>query len=175
MKDDLWSLTHGRVRKNQGDILIYSQLMKEHWVDIWSLMCELCVDMIVTQSFLTLWDPMDCSLPVCSVLGILQARILEWIAIPSSRGSSQPRDWTQVSCIAGRFFLLSEPQGKPKNTGVGSLSFIQGDIPTQESNQGFLHCRQILYQLSHQGSPPPMTQEDFLCLLCFFLHSVIYP
>ena len=62
--------------------------MKEHWVDIWRLMCELRVDMIVAQLFLTLWDPMDCSLPVCSVLGILQARILKWIAIPSSRGSS---------------------------------------------------------------------------------------
>ena len=62
--------------------------MKKHWVDIWRLMCELCVDMIVTQSFLTLCDPMDCSLPVSSVLGILQARILEWIAIPFSRGYS---------------------------------------------------------------------------------------
>ena len=41
-----------------------------------------------------------------SVLGILQARILKWVAIPFSRGSSQPRDWTWVSCIAGRFFKI---------------------------------------------------------------------
>ena len=48
--------------------------------------------------------------------------------------------------------LTSEPLGKPKNTGVGSLSFHQGIFPTQESNWGLLHCRQILYQLSYQGT-----------------------
>ena len=56
--------------------------------------------------------------------------------------------------------LLSEPPGKSKNTGVGSLSLLQGIFPTQESNWGLLHCRQILYQLSYQGSPfsapPPL-------------------
>ena len=51
-------------------------------------------------------DPVDCSPPGSSVLGILQARILEWIAIPVSRGSSQLRDRTQVSCIVGRFFTV---------------------------------------------------------------------
>ena len=61
----------------------------------------------------TLCDPMDCSLPGCSVHGILQARILEWVAMPSSKG-----------------ILL-----------------------TQKSNLRLLHCRQILYQLSHLGSP----------------------
>ena len=50
------------------------------------------------------YDPMDYSLPVSSVQGILQARILESLAILFARGSSQPRDWTQVSCIAGGFF-----------------------------------------------------------------------
>ena len=54
----------------------------------------------------TLCDPMDCSPPGSSVHGILQARILEWVAISFSRGSSQPRDQTQVSCIAGRHFIL---------------------------------------------------------------------
>ena len=49
---------------------------------------------------------MDCSPPGCSIHGILQARILEWVAIPSSKGSSQPRDWTQISLIAGRFFTI---------------------------------------------------------------------
>ena len=49
--------------------------------------------------------------------------------------------------------LPAEPQGKPKNTGVGSLSLLQGIFPTQESNRGLLHCRRILYQLSYQGSP----------------------
>ena len=48
--------------------------------------------------------------------------------------------------------LPSEPPGKPMNTGVGSLFLLQGIFPTQESNQGLLHCRQILSQLSYQGS-----------------------
>ena len=52
------------------------------------------------------WDPMDWSPPGSSIHGILQARILKWVAIPFSRGSSQPRDWTQVSCIVGRFFSI---------------------------------------------------------------------
>ena len=51
-----------------------------------------CVYVLVVQSCLTLYDPMDCSSPGSSVHGILQARILEWIAIPFSRGSSQPRN-----------------------------------------------------------------------------------
>ena len=59
----------------------------------------MCVCVKVTQSCPTLCDPMDYKVP-----GIFQARIPEWVAFPFSRGSSQPRDWTQVSCIAGRFF-----------------------------------------------------------------------
>ena len=58
------------------------------------------------QSCLTLCDPIDCSLPGSSVHGILQARILGWVAIPFSRGSSQPRDRTPLSHIAGRFFTV---------------------------------------------------------------------
>ena len=64
---------------------------------------------LVTQLCPTLCDPMDFSPPGSSVHGIFQARILEWIAISFSRVSSQPRDWTWVSCITGSFFLLSEP------------------------------------------------------------------
>ena len=58
-------------------------------------------------------DLMDRSPPGFSVHWILQARMLEWVAISSSRGSFQPRDWTRVSHVAGRFFLPSEPPGKP--------------------------------------------------------------
>ena len=63
----------------------------------------------VAQSYLTLCVPMDCSLPGSSIQGIFQARILEWVAISSSRGSSRFRDWTCVSCvfcIAGGFFTF---------------------------------------------------------------------
>ena len=52
----------------------------------------------------SLWPPWTVALQTPLSMGILQARILEWVAMPSSRESSQPRDWTQVSCIAGRFF-----------------------------------------------------------------------
>ena len=67
------------------------------------------------QSCPTLCNPMDCSPPGSSVPGIPQARILEWVAMPSSRGSSPPRDRTcvySISCIAGEFFT-TEPLRKP--------------------------------------------------------------
>ena len=63
-----------------------------------------------------------------------RVRILEWVAYPFSRGSSQPRDQTQVSHIAGGFFT-AKPQGKPKNTGVGSLSLLQQIFSTHELNR----------------------------------------
>ena len=66
--------------------------------------CLKHIVVLVAQSCPTLCDPTECSLPGSSVHGILQARILEWVAIPFSRVSSWPRDQTQVSCIAGRFF-----------------------------------------------------------------------
>ena len=58
-----------------------------------------------------LCNPMECSPPVSSVHGIFQVGILEWVAMPSSRGSSWSRDWTRISCIADRF-LTAEPSGK---------------------------------------------------------------
>ena len=64
-----------------------------------------CVRLVV-QLYLTLCDPVDCSLPGPLSLVILQARILKWVAMPFSRGSSQPRDRAQVSHIAGRFFTI---------------------------------------------------------------------
>ena len=61
---------------------------------------------LVTQSCLTLWNPMDRSLPGSSIRGLLQARIPEWVVIPFSRKSAQPWDWTWVSCIASGFFTV---------------------------------------------------------------------
>ena len=80
--------------------------------------CKEC-KVLVTQSCLTLCDPMNYSLLGSFVHGILQARILEWVAIRFSRGSSQPRDWTQFSCIATRFFTIwatRKTQGHIKHT-----------------------------------------------------------
>ena len=125
----------------------------------------------------TLCDPIDCSPPDSSVHGILQARILEWVAMSSSRGSSWYRDWAHCllcllfwwvlyhSChlkvkVAQLCPTLCDPMGlyspwnsPGQNTRVGSLSLLQGISPTQGLNPGLPHCRQILYQLSHQGSP----------------------
>ena len=155
---------------------------------------------------------MDYSPPGSSVHGILQARILEGVAIFFSRGSSRPSDRTCISFIGRQIFfflplsyqeapkmslnrescpvvsdslqlhglyspwnspgqntggdfptqgsnpgwptlqmesLPAEPPGKPKNTGVDSLTLLQWIFVTQELNQNLLHCRQILYQLSY--------------------------
>ena len=127
-------IASGKLLYNTGSLAWCSMMTRK-----WKSLSRLC-------------DPMD-----YTAHGIRQARILEWIA----RGSSQPRDQTQVSHIAGRFFfffLPAKPQGKPKNFGMGSLSLLQSIFPTQESNQGILHCRQILHQLGYQGSPV-MTQR----------------
>ena len=67
---------------------------------------KLTWEMLVAQSCPALCNPVDCSLPGSSVHGIVQARMLAWVAIPFSRGFSQPRDRTLVSCIAGKFFTV---------------------------------------------------------------------
>ena len=76
----------------------------------WALQHSYPMKVLVIQSCLTLCDPMDHSPSGSSVRGILQARILEWVAIPFSRRSAQPRDWILVSCTVGNS-LLSEPPG----------------------------------------------------------------
>ena len=72
------------------------------------------VFVIVAQLCLILCNPMDYSPPSSSVHGISQARILEWVTISFPRGSFQPRDWTVVSCIAGRFFTIWATRGCPR-------------------------------------------------------------
>ena len=113
-----------------------------------------CCCCLVTKSLLTLCNPMDYSLPGSPGHGILQARILECVAISYSRGFSWPRDCTRVSCIAARFFTvwateLSYYQAYPLldiylHTEVDSHSVFQGIFLTQGSNLDLLHCRQIL-------------------------------
>ena len=101
-----WWATVCRVAKSQTQLNQHACILV-YWYQFGS----------VTQSCLTLCDPMHCSLPGNSVHWILQARILEWVAMPFSRGSSQPRDRTHVSsspCMAGGFFTF-EPPGKPTN------------------------------------------------------------
>ena len=99
----------------------------------------------VAQSCLTLCVPMD-----YTVHGIPQARILEWVVFPSPVDLPNPGIESRSPALQADS-LPTEPQTKPKNTGVGSLSLLQRIFLTQESNWGLLHCRQILYQLSYQG------------------------
>ena len=103
----------------------------------------------------TLCDPMDCSPPGSSVHGEGFSRQEYWSGLlcPLAEdlpnpGKIEPRSPTlQEDC------LQTGPPGKPKNTGVGSLFLLQGSFLTQELDQGLLHGRQILYQLSYPGSP----------------------
>ena len=75
------------------------------WLFIYSQGYFLIIEVFI--NYLTLCNPMDCILAGSSVHGILQARILKWVAISFSRGSSQPRDQTQVSCSVGRYFFTN--------------------------------------------------------------------
>ena len=97
---------HPSGRKEKASLLDTGSVWKISWIPIMLLLLLL--------SCQTLCDPTDCSLPGFSVPGISQARILEWVAISSSRGSSRPRDGTCIFCIAGGFFT-TEPHGKPSN------------------------------------------------------------
>ena len=92
---------------------------------------HLCVCVLVAQLCPTLCDAMDCNLPCSSVRGILHARILEWVAIPFSRGSSQPRYQTCVSFVSGDFFS-SEPPGKPTFILTSDLLTVPISLPLPE-------------------------------------------
>ena len=110
-RDVIWSMwTWFSLCTNQTPLL--NNMVMASGFSIWaasevcvSLYVLYCLDCLVAQSCLTLCDPMDCSPPGSSVCGISQARILEWVAISFSRGSSWPRDQTRVSCT-GRWVLL---------------------------------------------------------------------
>ena len=101
----------------------------------------------VAQSCPTLCDPMN-----YTVHRILQARILEWVAFPFFRNLPNPGIKPRTPALQADS-LPGEPQGKPKNIGMGTISLLQQIFPTQESTRGLLHRRWILHQLSYQGSP----------------------
>ena len=111
---------------------------------------------------------------VCAVLScsVVSDSVIPWIIAhqaPLSIGFSRREYWSGLPCLPlgdlpntgikprspslRTDSLPSEPPGKPKNTGIGSLFLLQGIFPTQESNQGLLHCRWIPNQMSCQGSP----------------------
>ena len=126
---------------------------------------------LVTQSCLTLCDSMDCSPPDSSVHGILQARILAWVAVPFSRGSSQLRDWTWVSCIAGRFLtvwatreatraglLLSKLCGHTITKGKSSKSFIIGYYT--RVGEGSLWIFILVFPFFNEGNSSYFTVQE---------------
>ena len=108
----------------------------------------------------SLW-PMD-----CTVHGILQARILEWVAISFSRGSSQPWDQTQIPCIVGRFFISWATREALSSCGHGLCCFMASGIFLDQGwNWCPLHCKvDSSGPLDHQGSPTAMR----------FLYSNLY-
>ena len=113
----------------------------------------------------TLCNPMDCSPPGSSVHGILQARILEWVAMPSSRGSFPPRYGTHFSCIAGEFFSTSATWEDPHH-------LIQ--IKKKEK-KGFFFCGENLYNiLSQQLSNIPHSNANYCYLLYTTYLEYIY-
>ena len=113
------------------------------------------------QLFVTPWTA-ACQAPLS--MEILQARKLERVTMPSSRGSFQPGDQTQVSRIAGRTFTIWATR-EAQEYWKGSLSLLQGIFSTQESNQGLLYCWQILYQWSYQGTPTGAYCSIIYCCL----------
>ena len=121
----IYSVCHWKCSFNSVQLLSHVQL----FVTPWTVACQ---------------DPLS--------MGILQAKIQDRVAMPSSRGSSRPRIKPKSPALQVDS-LVFEPPGKPKNTGVGSLSLLQGIFQTHGLNPGLPHCRQILYQLSHKGNP----------------------
>ena len=99
---------------------------------------------LVAQSCPTLCNPMAVACQAHLSMRILQTIILEWIVMPSSRESSQPRIESRSPTLQVGS-LPSEPPGKPKNVGVYSLSLLQESFLTQELNQGLLHRLALLY------------------------------
>ena len=99
--------------------------------------------MLVTQSCPTLCDSMDCSPPGSSVRGILQARILEWVAIPFSRVSSRPRDWTQVSCTVRWVHCALSPTWHSTSATVRWPSPCTPPLALADATQQFLSLGHI--------------------------------
>ena len=113
--------------------------------------------MIGAQSCLTLCDPMDYTVQEFS-----RQEYWSGLPFPSPGHLPNPRIEPRSPTFQADS-LPAEPQMKPKNTGVGSVSLLHQIFPIQESNLGLLHCRQILYQVSYEGWP----EQAALSRYCF--------
>ena len=134
---------------------------------------HVCVHAQLLQLCPTLCNPTDRSPPGSSVHGILQVRMLEWLAMPSSRESSPPRDWTRVSCLsctAGGFFT-TEPLGKPPHPTRRNCSKAELD-PTSLASSHFIWKQRTGARVSIGLYP-----TQFLMIFklnCFFLHHSVF-
>ena len=111
--------------------------------------------MLVAQSCLTLFNPMDCSPPGSSAHGILQARILGWVATPFSRGLSQPRDRTPVSCIASRFFSV----------------WATREALQQQHSAIIIHTSPLFFASLPSPHPTPLGHHRVMGSLCYMATS----
>ena len=105
------------------------------------------------QSCLTLCDPMNCYPPGSSVHGLLQARILEWVAMLSSRGSSWPRDWTCISCgscTAGGFFTTEPPANPRKLSSLFQIIWLNRKSGREQYGRQIGGCRVHLSPRIHR-------------------------
>ena len=113
------------------------------------------VKVLVAQSCPTLCNPTDCSPPGSSVHGILQARILEWVVRPFSRGSSQPMDQIQVFCIAGGFFTIWASREALSNRSHWSAS----------GENTHTHTHSVSSYCNHRADSPVGTYKYYHCSL----------
>ena len=132
--------------------------------------CVFAMLCLVAQLCHTLCDPWTIAHQAPLSMGILQARILEWGAMSYSGDLPNPGIKPRSPTLQ-EDSLPSDPPGKPRNTGLGSLPLLQGVFLTQESNWGLLHYRRILYHLSYQGSPYMCVYiYMYICVYVIYVH-----
>ena len=122
---------------------------------------------LLAQSCLNLCDSMDCSLPGSSLHGILQARVLEWVAISFSKGSSRPRDWTRVSRIPGRRFNLWATREAHEE-----FSSVQFSLSLQPHG---LHHARLPCPLPTSGAYSNSYSSSWWCILILCLPLLLPP
>ena len=146
----------------------YKYLVSRRCLDfpeLWFPHEEMCVCANSLHSCLTPCNPMDCSPPGSSVHGILQARILEWVAVPSTSMSNEANSNTYTTTlrvlVAQLCMTLCDPMDYIAHQGLLSMEFSRqgywnglpfpspGDLPNQGLNLGLLHCRRMPYHLSY--------------------------
>ena len=109
--------------------------------------------MLVAQLCLTLWDPMDCSPPGSSVHGLFQARILEWVAIPFSRGSSQSRDRTWVYLHCRQFFTVRATIGSNEPRLSSAIYYIKWYLVGWMEKETATHSSILAWRIPWTGEP----------------------